>query len=322
MTGLLNFINWAIVPGRAFTRAMYHKLATKDSRGRLLKQHHHVSLNKEYILDCKVWLNFLLQDNSGLCQPFMDFDTTNTYCLTSFHSDTSKNEKFGIGAVFNNKWISGTWPINFIAQEDPSIAFLELYALTVAVVTWQKDRELRDRRVSLFCDNESVMYMINNSSSSCNQCMKLTRILTLGNIKFNRRIKILYIKSQDNFLADSLSRMDFDRFWKSAPSDMSKLPTKIPDWIWPVNKIWNDQKGDYLNKTQSNLVSFDRAQKIQEGNWCFGKNWFAIIDNNNIFNDLNRYSQVNHQRPAGPPITEILHETFILKFGIVSLTSI
>ena len=56
MTGLLNFLNKAIVPGRAFTRAMYSKLATKNRKtGQILKQHHHIGLNKEFALDCKVW---------------------------------------------------------------------------------------------------------------------------------------------------------------------------------------------------------------------------------------------------------------------------
>ena len=42
LTGTLNFLNRAIVPGRAFTRNMYTKLKITNSKGRPLKQHHHV----------------------------------------------------------------------------------------------------------------------------------------------------------------------------------------------------------------------------------------------------------------------------------------
>ena len=92
MTGLLNFLNKAIVPVRAFTRAMYSKLATKNRKtGQILKQHHHIGLNKDFALDCKVWQIFLRNvTNVNLCRPFIDSLEQNSYQLTSFHSDASK----------------------------------------------------------------------------------------------------------------------------------------------------------------------------------------------------------------------------------------
>ena len=48
ITGLLNFLNRAIVPGRAFTRRMYSKLQLKDSEGQPLKQYHHVVIDAEF----------------------------------------------------------------------------------------------------------------------------------------------------------------------------------------------------------------------------------------------------------------------------------
>ena len=35
LTGTLNFMNRAIVPGRAFTRGMYRKLTLKDNKGQM-----------------------------------------------------------------------------------------------------------------------------------------------------------------------------------------------------------------------------------------------------------------------------------------------
>ena len=46
LTGTLNFLNRAIVPGRAFMRGIYQKLKLVDARGRILKQHHHTYLCK------------------------------------------------------------------------------------------------------------------------------------------------------------------------------------------------------------------------------------------------------------------------------------
>ena len=49
---LLNFLNRAIYPGRAFTQRMYAKFADTN-----LKQYHHVRLDGEFKRDCRVWWN-------------------------------------------------------------------------------------------------------------------------------------------------------------------------------------------------------------------------------------------------------------------------
>ena len=59
LAGTLNFLNKAIVPGRAFTRSMYDKLKIRDAQGNALKQYHHVNLGAEFINDCRVWEIFL-----------------------------------------------------------------------------------------------------------------------------------------------------------------------------------------------------------------------------------------------------------------------
>ena len=47
LVGLLNFINKAVVPGRAFTRRMYSKFSGWDAKDAELKQFHHVRLDQE-----------------------------------------------------------------------------------------------------------------------------------------------------------------------------------------------------------------------------------------------------------------------------------
>ena len=57
LTGLLNFLTRAIVPGRAFTRRMYAKITTTDKYGNALQDHHHVRLDMEFKNDSLVWIN-------------------------------------------------------------------------------------------------------------------------------------------------------------------------------------------------------------------------------------------------------------------------
>ena len=155
-----------------------------------------------------------------------------------------------MGAVFleENQWLAGLWDPPFIEEQEPSIEFLELYALTMAVLTWGKLPSMINHRVTIFCDNESVVYMINNQASSCPQCRKLLRLLALDNIHANRRLFARHVVTSQNSLADSLSRNNYVKFWKLAPSTMSRSADRMPPKYWPPQKVWfQDNTNDLLS---------------------------------------------------------------------------
>ena len=130
-------------------------------------------------------------DTSRLYRLFVDFtpDRCSQYETICFYSDASLNKHFGMGAIYKDDWMQELWDPQFIVEKKPSIEFLELFTLTAAVVTWgASKRELNKTRIEIFCDNEAVIQMVNNSASSCKQCRKLIRILTIEGIKFNRRL--------------------------------------------------------------------------------------------------------------------------------------
>ena len=228
LTGTLNFLNRAIIPGHAFVRGMYQKLSLTNAQGISLKQHHHVTLNADFLMDCMTWQQFLNSQNLGICRPFIDFQQNSTQIL-NFTSDASRNYSLGMGAVFKNNWIVMRWNKKFIEEEDPSIEFLELFALTAAVTTWTQYKELKllDRRITIFCDNQAVVSMVNNFASSCPQCCKLICILAITGIRYNLRIFVKFIRSGDNILSDALSRMNFEHFWHEAPRSINPKPDII-----------------------------------------------------------------------------------------------
>ena len=239
LTGTLNFLNKAIVPGRAFTRGMYSKLSVEDSQGRKLKQHHHVKLNNSFIQDCLVWKSFLGADNlnNRIFRPFVDVELYQDSQTLEFYTDTSLNEGLGCGGTFMNEYFVAQWPEGFVYNCRPSIQFLELFALTAGVLIWGD--KMVNCRVAIFCDNESVKSMVNSFTSSCSQCRKLLRILAFEGLKYNRRLFVRHVRTEINTLADALSRLNFRKFWKHAPSTMNKAAKLIPDSIWPINKIWD-----------------------------------------------------------------------------------
>ena len=258
LCGYLNFLCKAIFPGRAFLRRMYSKYSKianfchiKNSRWNesdeqhqqlqlnfTLKLHHHVRLDSEFKNDCRVWLEFLDQ-NSDLSKivnrPMIDILTPE---LTSqeivFYSDASAAKTLGFGCIFGSKWIMDMWG-DFITKYEPSIEYLELFALTAGLYTWQE--EIRDCRITVFCDNQATVCMINNLASTCKNCMVLIRMITLNGLQFNRRVRAKFVPTKQNGLADALLRGQMARFRRLGPH-MSEKADKIPEIIWPVEKLW------------------------------------------------------------------------------------
>ena len=147
LTGTLNFLNRVIILGRTFTRGMYMYLKPlADVKITPLKQFHHVWLNRQFIQDCRMWDSFLNQaDSTQLCCPFIDFSLGGQSShILPFYSDASLNPVLGMGAIFENRWIVAHWPKGFITTYEPSIEFLELYALVTAIFTWYKLPEFKN----------------------------------------------------------------------------------------------------------------------------------------------------------------------------------
>ena len=206
---MMNFLSKAVIPGRAFIRRMYNKLKTTTKKGANLKNHHHVYIDAQFRQDCKVWKLFLENANSQtIARPFIDKHMFQMSEEIEFYSDASRSPKLGFGCVYGARYTWGVWGADFIENDQPSIAFLELYALCVGIFMW--NQELRNCRIVVFCDNQSVVYMLNSTTSKCPNCIHLIRILVLDGLLHNRRLSVKYIALRNNRKSDTLSRLQFD----------------------------------------------------------------------------------------------------------------
>ena len=239
LTGTLNFLTKAIFAGRTFTRCMYAKCACdKTKNGFKLKHYHHVKLDKEFKDDCRIWVKFLESAETNrqtLCRPFIDMYKLDSAKTRQFYSDAAKRQDWGYGAFFDGQWLLGRWEDNFIAEKDPSIEYLEPFALCAGIFTWSS--QLMNCRIVIYCDNQAVMNMVNNLSSSYKNCMILLRLLVLNGLYNNRRIYVRFVKSKDNFLAYALSRGRLDLFKKLAPANTKTQPDKISPVLWPLKAL-------------------------------------------------------------------------------------
>ena len=203
------------------------------------KQYHHIKIDKEFKQDCAIWLKFITEQDIELAvnRPMIDLSYEVTAHQIRFYSDASAAERLGFGCIYNKRWIFGQWEPGFIRNNKPSIEYLELYALVAGLLTWQDQDNLNNTRVVIFCDNQAVMHMVNNITSSCPNCMHLIRIMVLNGMIHNRRVFVKFVPTKKNGLADALSHLDLDRF-RRLDSNMNLYPDKICSSLWPVSKIW------------------------------------------------------------------------------------
>ena len=227
--GHLNFICKCVIPGRAFTRRLYAATAG------LKRPTHHTHITKQLRLDLEMWLKFLEYPDI-FSRPFLDFTTSITATEISFFTDASRNPNLGMGGICGTSWMIKRWDYRFMIQEQPSIAYLELFALTACLIAWL-DR-FRNQRIIVFCDNMSVVHMVNKNTSNCPQCLKLIRLLVLESMIKNVRVYARHVPTKQNFMADYLSRMKLASFLRRSKGKFEKEPDSMPDCLWPMSKIW------------------------------------------------------------------------------------
>ena len=233
LAGYLNFLNKAIIPGRAFTTHMYAKF-TNLVDTKCLRQHHHVTIDSEFKDDCRMWLRFLSSEYGySVYRPFIDLSTESSTTILNFYTDVSGSFKNGgYGCVFNERWFNGKWD-DRLMKLNPSIEFLEMAALLMGIFTWI------DSRVSVFCDNTSIRDMLNSTTLGCKRCMRLVRIFVLKCIEYNTKISVLYVKSKDNEIADALSRNQVSRFKTlSVKYGLNEVPDENTSNLEDLDKIW------------------------------------------------------------------------------------
>ena len=134
LCGILNFLCQAIVLGRPFLMQLYASLKGMEAG---LKPFHHVKLAEDVILDLQVWAIFL-QSQSAYSRPFLDFSSYVSAIELDWYTDAAKAKDKGYGGHHNQAWFHGVWDDIFLLNKDPSIEFLELYAVAVSALLWTR----------------------------------------------------------------------------------------------------------------------------------------------------------------------------------------
>ena len=187
--------------------------------------------------DLEMWKTFITSP-LVYSRPFLDFDTYVDAEEIGWYTDAAKAVNLGCGGVCGAEWFQIIWPKTLIPDLNLSIAYLELYAVAVSILHWAK--AYPNRRLVLNCDNMSVIYMINKSTSHCKRCMGLIRIVVLECLRQNVKLVATHVPTKRNTRADLLSSNKKREFLELTGDTYKGENLGIPDCLWPVERIYND----------------------------------------------------------------------------------
>lgn len=226
LIGALNFACQVIAPGRAFCRRLI------DATCNLHKPQHKTRVTLAMKDDIKIWLLFLDKYNGTTV--FLDRFWVYNDQLQLFSDSAGGTEKplKGFGIYFNGKWAQANWPESWLFLGLlTDITFLELFPVVVAINIWGP--LLRNKKILFRIDNQSVVNIINKSSSKNPRVMSLVRKLVLACLEYNILLKCSHIPGCLNTICDSLSRSNFQKFRRLCPTADTQ-PTLIPSHLWQL----------------------------------------------------------------------------------------
>ena len=116
---------------------------------------------------------------------------------------------FGFGAVFEGRCFGCIFGNNnFMSEKE--IVLKELYACAVAIATWAPN--LNGNCLRIFMDSKHAKAAIMCKRDKNALRMSLVRYITVMGMKYKFSFFVEWLPSKSNDLADSLSRMQFQRF--------------------------------------------------------------------------------------------------------------
>lgn len=226
LLGHLAFASRVIPSGRSF---ISYLLAMASSVREL---HHFVHLGAQCREDIHMWTLFLQQWNG--VSMFHDISITKATDM-SLYTDAAST--IGHGGIFQDFWFCETWPsdIPLLTDDKMSMAFQELYPIVVAAILW--GHFWTNKRILFYCDNAATVSIICKGRSKVLSIMLLMRRLTWCALKGNFSIYAEHVPGKDNSIADSLSRLQMNRFRQLAPT-ARPTPCICP----PVSEVmWNSK---------------------------------------------------------------------------------
>ena len=221
LIGKLQFATSVIPIGKPFLRRLID--ATKGHSVQA-----EITVNQDMRADIAMWSIFLKNFNGT--SVITKFNVCDSSAMNLF-SDASNA---GFAGTFGSRWIQGSWNPKW---QSLNIAVRELYP--IVAIMGMFGHLCQNQSLIFQCDNQAIVAVINKQSSKNPTIMKLLRPLILNLMLNNIKFKAVYITSEDNVLADAISRFQEDaQLLKNY--GMKDSPTQVPHHLRPEQMIQDD----------------------------------------------------------------------------------
>ncbi|XP_006814834.1 uncharacterized protein LOC102809372 [Saccoglossus kowalevskii] len=251
LIGILSFACKCIPAGRTFLRRMINLSTT------VTKLQQHLTLTQPFYLDLQWWRDFLPMWNGSA--HFLQSKWTPSPEMELY---TDASSTLGCGGYFNGEWFSLPWSsIPSSTKPDLSIAWKELLPIFLACSIWGS--LWHGKKVLFHCDNESIVNIWRKGSSRCPFIMALVRAIFFKAAKSNFHVMVTHISGINNNIADSLSRLQLQRFRSLAPQ-ATKYPINTRDYIKQLQHLLPK----VTSKKKSQILRLSLSGRLDTANIC------------------------------------------------------
>jgi len=206
LIGKLAFVARVVRKGRAFLGRLI------ESAKKLKHLHFRTKLPIEAIRDIDWWRTSLLSHNGT---SFFARDWASTTVKHVF-TDASN---YGFGACWGSEWFAMVYRGRFASLAERSINWRELHVAVKALATWAP--VWANSAVIFHIDNQATCGILHKLYSPCSELMEFVRSWALILEEFRIDVRIEYISTVDNVLADALSRGAIKEFHRICPQASS-----------------------------------------------------------------------------------------------------
>jgi len=201
LVGKLNFVAACVRSGRVFICRLINWMKDLYSYA----PHVLVPVPFEVQKDICWWDKFLSQYNGISIMVYEDWSMPDAV----FSTDACLS---GCGGIFDGNYFHADFP-SFVREKDWSIAVLELLGVIVALKLWAHN--FKSKRIRIYCDNESVVQILNTGKSKCLLLQEGLREVCFLMALAQCEIRAVHLSSEENRVADCLSRWSQDDKYQS-----------------------------------------------------------------------------------------------------------
>ena len=133
----------------------------------------------------------------------------------------------GFGGYFNRQWFQGRWLPHMSINRDKgiSIEWQELFPIVVAYALWHP--HFAGKCIQFWCDNESVVAVINSGHSKAPRVVDLLWFLVLVSMRHNFFVQAHHVPGVSNNIADALSHFQIENFWPATRPIGTLAPSSL-----------------------------------------------------------------------------------------------